>query len=118
MWFRDIYLLDDPLSAVDPQVANHIFENCVRGALKNKTVLFVTHQTQVCNLIVSHNHNFFKKPLISKKKYFCFQYLRYCSDIVLMKEGRIIERGCHDDLMLKNGPYKIMIESCGKPSNL
>ncbi|XP_073978211.1 ATP-binding cassette sub-family C member 5-like isoform X2 [Rhodnius prolixus] len=88
---RDIYLLDDPLSAVDPQVANHIFENCVRGALKNKTVLFVTHQTQ---------------------------YLRYCSDIVLMKEGRIIERGCHDDLMLKNGPYKIMIESCGKPSNL
>jgi len=25
----DIYLLDDPLSAVDPQVANDIFTNCI-----------------------------------------------------------------------------------------
>ncbi|KAK9506249.1 hypothetical protein O3M35_008219 [Rhynocoris fuscipes] len=82
---RDIYLLDDPLSAVDPQVGNHIFEKCILGALRNKTVLFVTHQTQ---------------------------FLRYCNDIVLMKEGRIMERGSHDDLMLKNGEYKIMIETC------
>ncbi len=28
----DIYLLDDPLSAVDPQVANGIYTECVRGA--------------------------------------------------------------------------------------
>lgn len=25
----DIYLLDDPLSAVDPQVASDIFKNCI-----------------------------------------------------------------------------------------
>lgn len=30
----DIYLLDDPLSAVDTHVGKHIFENCVRGFLK------------------------------------------------------------------------------------
>jgi ATP-binding cassette, subfamily C (CFTR/MRP), member 4 len=39
----DIYLLDDPLSAVDPAVANGIFENCICGALKDKCVILVTH---------------------------------------------------------------------------
>ena len=46
-FFRDIYLLDDPLSAVDSHVGNHIFNYCIRGALKDKTVIFVTHQLQV-----------------------------------------------------------------------
>ena len=40
----DIYLLDDPLSAVDSRVVKKIFENCILGFLKNKAVLLVTHQ--------------------------------------------------------------------------
>lgn len=45
---RDIYLLDDPLSAVDPQVGGHLFDNCLlKCTAKNKTVIFVTHQLQV-----------------------------------------------------------------------
>ena len=32
----DILLLDDPLSAVDPEVANHIFQNCINGQLKER----------------------------------------------------------------------------------
>ena len=42
---RDIYLLDDPLSAVDAKVGKHIFENVIgsEGLLKNKTRLLVTH---------------------------------------------------------------------------
>jgi len=43
----DVYLLDDPLSAVDVLVGQHLFEKCIRGALKSKTVLLVTHQLQV-----------------------------------------------------------------------
>ena len=43
----DIYLLDDPLSAVDTSVGQHIFQQCVRGALKDKTVILVSHGVQV-----------------------------------------------------------------------
>lgn len=42
----EIYLLDDPLSAVDTHVAKDLFEKCVQGFLKNKTVLLATHQLQ------------------------------------------------------------------------
>lgn len=44
---QDIYLLDDPLSAVDAHVGQHIFKHCIKGALWNKTILFATHQLQV-----------------------------------------------------------------------
>ncbi|KAJ7972955.1 ABC transporter C family member 4-like [Quillaja saponaria] len=40
----DIYLLDDVFSAVDAHTGSDIFKECVRGALKNKTILLVTHQ--------------------------------------------------------------------------
>ena len=42
----DTYLLDDPLSAVDVHVGRHLFTNCIRGFLKNKAVILVTHQLQ------------------------------------------------------------------------
>ncbi|XP_017097931.2 probable multidrug resistance-associated protein lethal(2)03659 [Drosophila bipectinata] len=41
-----IYLLDDPLSAVDPHVARHLFEKCIRGYLRDRIVILVTHQLQ------------------------------------------------------------------------
>lgn len=44
---RDIYILDDPLSALDAHVGNHIFNSAIRKHLKSKTVLFITHQLQV-----------------------------------------------------------------------
>ena len=44
----DIYLLDDPLSAVDPRVAKAIFEEGIRKALKDKIVILCTHQLQFC----------------------------------------------------------------------
>jgi ABC-type bacteriocin/lantibiotic exporter with double-glycine peptidase domain len=44
---KDVYLLDDPLSAVDIHVGRHIFTEYLTKALKGKTVVFVTHQLQV-----------------------------------------------------------------------
>ncbi len=46
---RDIYLLDDPLSAVDVHVAKHIFDQCFdskKGLLAGKTILFVTNSAR------------------------------------------------------------------------
>ena len=40
----DIYLLDDPLSAVDPHVGKNLFSLCLQEMLREKAVLLVTHQ--------------------------------------------------------------------------
>lgn len=42
----DIYLLDDPLSAVDTHVGRHLFDQCIMGHLKHKVRILVTHQLQ------------------------------------------------------------------------
>lgn len=40
----DVYLLDDPLSAVDAKVGAHVVEKCLRGLLVDKLVVLVTHR--------------------------------------------------------------------------
>lgn len=44
---REIYLLDDPLSAVDARVGKQVFEECIKETLRGKTVTLVPHQLQV-----------------------------------------------------------------------
>ncbi|XP_071353059.1 ATP-binding cassette sub-family C member 5 isoform X1 [Trachinotus anak] len=78
---RDFYILDDPLSALDAHVANHVFHNAIKKHLCHKTVIFVTHQ---------------------------LQYLVDCDDVILMREGSIVEQGNHDNLMKLNGDYAAM----------
>ena len=55
-----IFLLDDPLSAVDPKVSNEIFSKYIIGFLRkrSKTVLFATHGMQVpkfCTWLIELN---------------------------------------------------------------
>ena len=38
--------MDDPLAAVDAHVGAHIFSQCIRGLLKNKTRILCTHHTE------------------------------------------------------------------------
>lgn len=67
----DIYLLDDPLSAVDTHVGKHLFEECIVKYLKDKTRILVTHQLQYlkqADLIVIMNN--VSNVLLSKYNFF------------------------------------------------
>ncbi|XP_077987886.1 ATP-binding cassette sub-family C member 4-like isoform X2 [Glandiceps talaboti] len=47
----DIYLLEDPFSALDYKVARDIMDRCICGYLKDKTRILVTHQTQYLDAV-------------------------------------------------------------------
>eukprot|EP00826_Nyctotherus_ovalis_P028624 TRINITY_DN22599_c0_g1_i2.p1 TRINITY_DN22599_c0_g1~~TRINITY_DN22599_c0_g1_i2.p1 ORF type:complete len:116 (+),score=18.27 TRINITY_DN22599_c0_g1_i2:295-642(+) len=42
----EIYLLDDPLSALDSNVKRKIFHNCIAGKLRGKTILLASHSIE------------------------------------------------------------------------
>ncbi|XP_044072656.1 ATP-binding cassette sub-family C member 4-like isoform X5 [Siniperca chuatsi] len=67
----DIYLLDDPLSAVDAEVGRHLFEECICGLLRKKPRILVTHQ---------------------------LQYLKAADQIIVLKEGQMVACGTHSEL--------------------
>lgn len=68
----DVYLLDDPLSAVDAHVGRHIFDQCICGLLGYSTRVLVTHQ---------------------------LQYLPAADVVVVMSEGCILDVGTYDELV-------------------
>lgn len=70
----DIYLLDDPISAVDSKVAKRIFDSTIMKMKGNKTVILVTHQ---------------------------ISYMYGCDKVVIMKEGRIAEYDAPEKLRSK-----------------
>lgn len=57
----DIYLMDDPLSAVDVKVSKHLFEKSIKKYLGNKICILATHQIQFLQdaktIIVLNNVN-------------------------------------------------------------
>ncbi|NWI49193.1 MRP1 protein, partial [Calyptomena viridis] len=76
----DVYLLDDPLSAVDAHVGKHIFEKVIgpKGILKNKTRLLVTHAVN---------------------------YLPQMDTILVMSDGKISEMGSYQELLEQDGAF-------------
>lgn len=81
---RDIYLLDDPLSAVDAHVAAHIMEHAILGQLRSRTVVLVTHQ-------VAH--------------------LSQCDQILVMKDGQIVGKGTHQQLLERSPDYRLIVHA-------
>eukprot|EP00095_Tigriopus_kingsejongensis_P008533 maker-scaffold81_size397536-snap-gene-2.18 protein:Tk08533 transcript:maker-scaffold81_size397536-snap-gene-2.18-mRNA-1 annotation:"multidrug resistance-associated protein 1 isoform x4" len=89
---RDIYLLDDPMSAVDAHVGKHIFEHVISsrtGVLKDKTRLLVTHNVT---------------------------FLHETDLILVMKNGRISEMGTFNDLMSGGGDFSLFLAEYGNIS--
>lgn len=85
----DLYLLDDPLSAVDSHVGRHIFDKVIgpKGILRNKTRVLVTHG---------------------------ITFLKDVDMIVHIDEGRILEMGSYSELMIKDEKFADLIAEAEK----
>ncbi|OIW13296.1 hypothetical protein TanjilG_25402 [Lupinus angustifolius] len=80
----DIYLLDDVFSAVDAHTGSEIFKECVRGALKGKTVVLVTHQVD---------------------------FLHNVDLILVMKDGMIVQSGKYNDILESGVDFKALVSA-------
>ncbi|XP_053685775.1 ATP-binding cassette sub-family C member 4-like [Sabethes cyaneus] len=67
----DVYLLDDPLSAVDAHVGNFIYKECIERFLEKTTRVLITHQLQC---------------------------LRGLDNIIIMKDGSVQNQGSYESL--------------------
>lgn len=88
----DVYLLDDPLSAVDAHVDRHLWDNLIGpdGLLKGKTRILVTHG---------------------------IHHLDQVDQIVVFKDGEIAELGRYEELVAaKKSFYQLMKEFSAKHS--
>jgi ABC-type multidrug transport system fused ATPase/permease subunit len=75
--------MDDPLSAVDANVAHHIFYNAITGVLRGKTVVLATHQIHL---------------------------LPALDQLLVLKEDRIQEQGTYEQLIKANGDFARLVE--------
>uniref|UniRef100_A0A8B9RPG4 ABC-type glutathione-S-conjugate transporter n=1 Tax=Astyanax mexicanus TaxID=7994 RepID=A0A8B9RPG4_ASTMX len=82
----DIYLLDDPLSAVDAQVGQHIFDRVIgpKGILKNKTRVLVTHG---------------------------LNFLPQADLILVMGDGEITETGSYIELLNRRNAFADFVQT-------
>lgn len=82
----DIYLLDDPLSAVDAHVGRHLIEECICGLMAGKTRILVTHQLHV---------------------------LPHADRIFYMHDGKILEEGTYSELIENGEDFARLVEKFG-----
>lgn len=75
---KDLYVLDDPFSAVDAHVGQHLFEHAVRGFLigDGRTVVLITNQ---------------------------LQYLPHSDHVVFLQNGAVSQQGKFADLKNEEG---------------
>ncbi|KAK9889087.1 hypothetical protein WA026_004359 [Henosepilachna vigintioctopunctata] len=79
----DIYLLDDPLSAVDVNVGKHLYFQCVDKYLSDKICILVTHQ---------------------------LQYIYTADRILIMEDGTIQQSGTYDELQTSGLDFAKLLE--------
>ncbi|KAJ3094460.1 hypothetical protein HDU97_008038, partial [Phlyctochytrium planicorne] len=83
----EVYLLDDPLSALDARVSTLVFDQCILRALAGKTRVLITHQIHI---------------------------LPRVDHIVVVDGGKVVEEGTYQELMRTNlenpGVLKALLE--------
>ncbi|KAJ4767941.1 ABC transporter C family member 8 [Rhynchospora pubera] len=80
----DIYLLDDPFSAVDAHTGAILFHGCVMSALENKTVILVTHQVE---------------------------FLAKVDRILVMENGQVTQEGNYDQLLKAGTAFEQLVNA-------
>ncbi|KAK9244743.1 P-loop containing nucleoside triphosphate hydrolase protein [Lipomyces tetrasporus] len=85
----DVYVLDDPLSAVDQHVGRHLIDNVLGpdGLLASKTRILATNAITV---------------------------LSQANSITMLRDGEIIEQGTYEDVMASKAEIYNLIKEFGK----
>ncbi|KAK9896913.1 hypothetical protein P389DRAFT_194562 [Cystobasidium minutum MCA 4210] len=86
----DITLFDDPLSAVDSHVGQHLFKHALQGALAGKTRILVTH---------------------------ALHFLPYVDNIITIDNGQVVEQGTYTELMAREGAFSRLVKEFGNDEN-
>ncbi|GJV23002.1 ABC transporter C family member 14-like protein [Tanacetum coccineum] len=92
----DIYLLDDVFSAVDAHTGSDIFKECVRGVLRDKTVLLVTHQVDFL-----HNVDLI---LVSN-------VVPFLGQDQVMRDGMIVQSGKYNELVQSGLDFHALVSA-------
>jgi ATP-binding cassette subfamily C (CFTR/MRP) protein 1 len=82
---RELYIFDDPFSAVDSHVGDHMFKQvCLPLRDMERSILLITNQ---------------------------LQFLPYADSLVVLDGGRIVEQGTYQDLIAQKGAlYRLALE--------
>nr|DAD37246.1 TPA_asm: hypothetical protein HUJ06_007887 [Nelumbo nucifera] len=83
----DVYIFDDPLSALDAHVARQVFDKCIKDELRGKTRVLVTNQ---------------------------LHFLPQVDMIILVHEGMVKEEGTFEELTKNGILFKKLMENAGK----
>ncbi|KAJ9552037.1 hypothetical protein OSB04_016082 [Centaurea solstitialis] len=78
----DIYLFDDPFSAVDAHTGSHLFKECMLQFLVSKTVIYVTHQVE---------------------------FLPAADLILVLRDGRITQAGKYNDILNSGSDFMELV---------
>ncbi len=78
----DFLIFDEPTASMDPMVEAKMYDNILK-VLKSRGAIIITHR-----LVLS----------------------KLADDVIVLNDGRIIERGSHEELMKKGGIYKQMYD--------
>ncbi|KAJ9551386.1 hypothetical protein OSB04_015431 [Centaurea solstitialis] len=78
----DIYLFDDPFSAVDAHTGSHLFKECMLQFLASKTVIYITHQVE---------------------------FLPAADLILVLRDGRITQAGKYNDILNSGSDFMELV---------